>query len=356
MMLIRNDPWRLDQTEMIRASNRRVWVMSVIAILIGFGLMLDCAVVQADELAQAGASSEVVDASDLDIIDCHTHFYDPSRPEGVPWPDKDSALYRTVLPRHFRDQQQYRPVTGTIIVEANARLEDNAWLLNLAEADPFVVGIVGRLEPGSADFAKHLRRFAANPLFRGIRVSVAVIQRLLDRDQLDDLTLLADRGLMLDVNGGPQTPAVIAQLAARVPKLRIVLNHIGNVGVTSAPPPEAWQAGIQAAAKHPNVFCKVSALVESAAHHSGQPAPDNLEFYRAYLDVVWNAFGEDRLIYASNWPVSERGASYETLQRLVFEYVSEHGTEATKKFASLNSKRAYQWTERPGRRNGTNGL
>ena len=285
----------------------------------------------------------------LDIIDCHTHFYDPSRPEGVPWPPKDSPLYRTVLPDDFRDLVQYRPVTGTVIVEASNRVEDNAWLLELAKDDPFIVGIVGNLTPGMPEFAGHVKRFAANPLFRGIRIQVQLVKELLQQNKLDDLKLLADHDLELDVNGGPETPVAIARLAPLLPSLRIVLNHIGNVRVTADAPPADWKTGIQAAAKHQNIYCKISALVEGAAR-DGQEAPDDLAFYKPYIDVVWNAFGDDRVIYGSNWPVSDMAASYEKLQRIVMEYATEKGDDAIRKFCSLNAKQAYKWVEREGRR------
>ena len=285
----------------------------------------------------------------LDLIDCHTHFYDPTRPEGVPWPSKGSPLYRTVLPADLRDLVQYRPVTGTVIVEASDRVEDNAWLLELAKTDPFIVGVVGNLTPGVPEFAGHVKRFAANPLFRGIRIQAQLLKDLLQQNNTDDLKLLADYDLELDVNGGPDTPETIARLAPLLPSLRIVLNHIGNVRVTADAPPAEWKTGIQTAAKHQNIYCKISALVEGAAR-DGQEAPDNLAFYKPYIDVVWNAFGDDRVIYGSNWPVSDMAASYEKLQRIVMEYAAEKGEAATRKFCSLNAKEAYKWIERKGRR------
>ncbi|MFT5468847.1 MAG: L-fuconolactonase [Verrucomicrobiales bacterium] len=294
------------------------------------------------------ANSDV--AADLDIIDCHTHFFDPTRPKGIPWPGKDSPLYRTILPKHLRELKTFRPLTGTVIVEASPRLEDNAWLLEIAKDDPFVVGIVGNLEPGGPDFAENLKRFAANPLFRGIRVSVQLVEQLLEADSLGDLQRLADHDLALDVNGGPETPGVVGQLAGKLPELRIVQNHIGNVPVSTDAPPADWQAGIRAAATHPNVFCKISALLESAwAVSKSRTVPRDLAFYRPYLDVVWNAFGDDRVIYGSNWPVSEKASDYATLQRIYLEYASEKGEEATRKFCAPNSKKAYAWAERAGR-------
>ncbi len=318
----------------IRRINRRQWIAGSAAGAVGLGLSS----LFADERT-----------AELDIIDCHTHFYDPTRPEGIPWPPKDSPLYRTVLPQDLRVLKKHRPVTGTVIVEASNRVEDNAWLLELAKDDPFIVGIVGNLTPGTPDFKKHVARFAADPLFRGIRISAKLLQDLLQKEQTEDLKLLADHDLELDVNGGPETPTMIAKLAVLLPSLRIVLNHIGNVHVTADKPPGDWQTSIQTAAKHSNVFAKISALVEGAAR-DGKSAPGDLAFYKPYIDVVWNAFGDDRVIYGSNWPVSDGAADYETLQRIVMEYAALKGDAATRKFCSLNAKQAYKWVERPGRR------
>lgn len=314
--------------------SRRQWIISGVAGTVGLGLRPLPAAEPAEE---------------LDIIDCHTHFYDPTRPEGIPWPPQDSPLYRTVLPQDLRALKKYRPVTGTVIVEASNRVEDNAWLLELAKDDPFIVGIVGNLTPGMPGFKNHVTRFAADPLFRGIRISVQLLQDLLQKDKIEDLKLLADHDLELDVNGGPDTATTLAQLAGLLPSLRIVLNHIGNVRITSEKPPLDWETGIQSAAKHTNVFAKISALVEGAAR-DGKSTPSDLAFYKPYIDVVWNAFGDERVIYGSNWPVSDGAADYNTLQRIVLEYAALKGDAATQKFCSLNAKQAYKWVERPGRR------
>ncbi|MFN7333600.1 MAG: amidohydrolase family protein [bacterium] len=281
----------------------------------------------------------------LEIIDCHTHFYDPTRPQGVPWPGQDTKLYRTVLPEHLRALKQFRTVTGTVIVEASPWVEDNQWLLDLAKDDPFIVGIVGNLKLGEPDFTKLLKRFASNPLFRGIRVNAGLVKQLVDKNEIADFQKLAELDLSLDVNGGPDTPAALARLASKLPTLRIILNHIGNVRITKDTPIADWQSGIAEAANHPNVFAKISGLVEGAAQDN-QPAPQDLDFYRPYINVVWQAFGDQRVIYGSNWPVSERAADYETVQRLALEYAFERGEQATRKFCSLNAMRAYQWVKR----------
>jgi predicted TIM-barrel fold metal-dependent hydrolase len=278
----------------------------------------------------------------LEIIDCHTHFYDPSRPEGVPWPGKGTSLYRTVLPKDLRAVEVFKPLTGTIVVEASPWVEDNAWLLELAARDPFIVGVVGNLQVGHPEFATRLKRFAADKRFRGIRVSSSLVKEHVERGEWGDFQRLSEANLALDVNGGPDTPAILARLAPRVPDLRIVLNHIGNVRISADAPPADWRTGIAAAARQPNVFCKISALVEGAAR-DGQSAPSDLDFYHPYLDAVWEPFGDERVIYGSNWPVSERAATYASLQKITLEYAKARGAAALRNFCAGNSQRAYRW-------------
>lgn len=289
----------------------------------------------------------------LTIIDTHTHFYDPTRPEGVPWPGKGSSLYRTVLPRHYRAQPTPAPVTGTVVVEASNRLEDNQWILDLAKDDPFIVGFVGHLTVGDEDFGKHLKRFAKNPLFRGIRISSAVLRESLADDRmLTDLQKLSDADLSLDVNGRPDMLPDVARLAERLQSLRIIINHVTNLKTDGNPPPRGWTEGMQAAAAHPHVYCKVSALVENAGARVGE-APADVAHYKPMLDALWEIFGGKRLVYGSNWPVSDRGADLATVQSIVTKYFSTKGPQALQRFFAGNARDAYKWIERKEKTTGS---
>ncbi|MHB8521126.1 MAG: amidohydrolase family protein [Limisphaerales bacterium] len=281
------------------------------------------------------------------IIDTHTHFYDPTRPQGVPWPDKsEKRLYRRVRPEDYRALPQPQPVRGTVVVEASSWIEDNAWILELAARDPFIVGFVGHLEPGTDAFRGHLKRFAANRLFRGIRVGGDQLTPGLDQPQfVADLKALAAHDLELDVNGPPTTLPDVARLAAKIPELRMVINHVANLRVDGQAPPNDWLQGMRAAAKHRHVFCKVSGLVEGSGHSDGT-APRDVEFYRPVLDAIWDAFGEDRLVYGSNWPVSELFASLATVQGIVHAYFSAKGKSAEEKVFGKNARAAYKWLNR----------
>jgi predicted TIM-barrel fold metal-dependent hydrolase len=121
------------------------------------------------------------------IIDTHTHFYDPTRPHGVPWPPQnDKVLYRRVLPADYKALPKPQPVTGTVVVEASPWVEDNQWILDLAAKETFIVGFVGNLAVGAEDFRPNLARFSTNQLFRGIRIGADRLRLGLPRARFID--------------------------------------------------------------------------------------------------------------------------------------------------------------------------
>src|SRR5262249_48810357 len=154
-----------------------------------------------------------------------------------------------------------------------------------------------------ADFVKHLTRFAKNERFRGIRVNAAELDDALRSEkQFDRLKAFADTDLTLDLNGGHDTLVLAAHPAEKLPKLRIVVNHMGNPLIDGKEPPAAWRRAVATGGEAgENVFCKLSALVDGTRKRDA--APTDLEFYIPVLNVIWKAFGADRLLYGSNWPV-----------------------------------------------------
>lgn len=302
------------------------------------------------------------------IVDTHTHFYDPTRPQGVPWPPPGSTLLRTVLPADWLAVAEPLGIRQTIVVEASPWVEDNRWLLELAAEQPAILGIVGNLDPRAAGFERHLREFARNPLFLGIRWRQELVP--LDRN-LQQLTrgmqLLDELNLTLDVNVPNNAIPSVCQLASRVPQLPIVINHLGGAGDPGSPPSD-WRHHIRQLAARPNVFMKVSALAEQAkkpirrgrvgrtesserdapgrereAPGRESTAPTDTEYYRPILDHLWDSFGPQRLIYGSNWPVSDLAAPYRAIYQLVADYFAAHGQSACDRYFWDNAQAAYRW-------------
>lgn len=293
-------------------------------------------------LATTVCGAEATALRPAKIIDTHTHFYDPTRPQGVPWPPPtDALLYRTVLPKHYRALPVPQQVDGTVVVEASTWVEDNQWILDLAAGDPFIVGFVGNLPLGTPEFAAHLKRFAAHRVFRGVRIRDGSLEKALgERAFVNDLRAVAERGLSFDVHSPPAWVSQASRLAQLVPDLRLIINHVANAEVKGKEPPEDWRRLMETLSGHPRVFMKVSGLVEGTQRRNGD-APPEAEYYRPVLETLWKIFGPDRLIYGSNWPVSERFAPLSRVQQIALSFFAEKGQAALDKIFWKNARAAY---------------
>jgi L-fuconolactonase len=285
------------------------------------------------------------DERDEKIVDTHIHLYDPTRPQGVPWPPKENALlYRRTLPPDFQAATSGLGVTGAIVIEASVWLEDNQWVLDLAKETPFILGFVGHLEPGDSGFRPNLGRFASNPLFRGIRLSGRTIATGLSQPGfIADLQQLADRDLELDAIGGDTMFRDLVTITRRVPRLRMVINHLPFDPPRDSEARQKGESAFRELGHSPQVYAKVSGVLRS----SGGRTPAELSFYRESLDRLWENFGRDRLLYGSNWPVSNQLAPYPEVLRIVREYFAGKGEAAAERYFWKNSIEAYKWTRRP---------
>jgi L-fuconolactonase len=273
------------------------------------------------------------------IVDTHIHLYDTSRPGGVPWPpEKEAAIYRPILPVEFKSVAGECGVTATVVVEASPILADNDWVLSVTKDDPAFVALVASLKPDAKEFAAELDRLCKDPRFVGIRPRLDQPASPLEPACLKGLKLLAERGKTLDLLSHTFKLTDVAELAGQVPELRIVVNHLAGVHADGAAPPQSWLDEIAQLANHPNVYCKMSGIFQQS---KTRPAPTDPAHYKPVFDAVWKAFGEDRIIYGSNWPVTNLAGDYASQFQLIYDYVASKGQPALENVFWRNANRVY---------------
>ncbi len=281
-------------------------------------------------------------AKPIPAIDTHTHFYDPTRPNGVPWPKpEEKLLYQAHYPAQFRALTAPLNVVGTVVVEASPWVEDNQWILDLAKENSDIVGFIGNLKLGVPEFAAQLKRFSANPLFRGLRVGEKLIAEGLGQAAFErDLQRLGEQKITLDVIGGATLLPHITYITKLAPKLRIVIDHLPFAVWDKDS--SAMKAALPGVARLPQVYAKVS----NVGRRVDGRVIEDIAAYRPHLDALWELFGADRVVFGSNWPVSNLVAPYENLHKIVVEYFGEKGQANAEKFFWRNSRRAYSWVPR----------
>ncbi len=307
-------------------------------------------------------------ASSIPIIDAHIHLGDPTRrrgdaarragpPPGAAPPAgqarRGGGLFtEPTLPERYR-RVVAGPLgfAGAIVVEANAQVEENQWVLDVSEQDPIVLGTVGNLEPEKPGFGQLLERFHKNPLFRGIRYGNLfgrnIATAVENPDFISGLKLLAQADLSLD-SANPDLPLITAilKISDRVPNLRLIIDHLPQMVVPTDPAGrDQNDAVMREFQKRPQVFVKVTEIFRFV----DDKVPEDLELYRPRLDEIYETFGEDRVLFGSDWPYSDRWVPPETRLRLVREYFTAKGTAVAEKYFWKNSAKAYKWTRRgPG--------
>ena len=298
--------------------------------------------------AAAGRATNSLDARPTPVLDAHIHLFDPGRPGGVPWPEKTDPIYKPALPARYASIARPFGIVGAVAIEASPLPADNDWVLHLIEDHPIIVGYVGNLIPGASSFANDLNRLHANPRFLGIRCG-NLWNRDLSRDAANpafivDLRRLASAGLAMDsANPDPALIAALRHISEQVPDLRIVIDHLPHASPPTQPDAlRKYQADLRALAANPDVFVKLSEIPVRV----NDRLLTGIAHYRENLDALWNLFGEDRVLFGSDWPNSDHVATYAQTFGLIHRYVEAKGPTAMHKFFFQNSVAAYRWQPR----------
>ncbi|HLZ90694.1 MAG TPA: amidohydrolase family protein [Candidatus Acidoferrum sp.] len=271
-------------------------------------------------------------------IDSHQHFwrYDAVRDAWIT--EAMAVLKRDFLPADLAAELAANGIDASIAVQAAQSETETMFLLDLAEKSERIAGVVGWVDLQSSNVAERLEHFSHFPKLRGFRhvAQAEPDDRFLVRENfVNGVAHLHAFGFTYDLLVYPkQLPAAI-ELCSRLPQQRFVLDHLAKPEI-KAGKTSPWAAQIQEIAQHKNVCCKLSGMVSEADWNNWQP-----EDFRPYLDVVFDAFGADRLLFGSDWPVCLVAATYHQVEQLIADYLKGFSESAKEKIFGANATRFY---------------
>ena len=254
-------------------------------------------------------------------IDSHQHFW-RYNPEEYDWSDDPmSALRRNFLPADLKPELEASGFDACVAVQTRQTLEETRWLLQLAEDNRFIAGVVGWVDLRAENIHDQLAEFSKSLRLVGIR---HIVQGepddrfLLRTDFLRGIAALEEFSLTYDILIYPRHLPTAIEFVQRFPKQLFVLDHLAKPFI-QAQTIEPWASHIRELAKFPNVFCKVSGMVTEADWKSWKPA-----HFKPYLEIALESFGPDRLMIGSDWPVCKVAGSFGQVTSLVNDLLEDY--------------------------------
>ena len=271
-------------------------------------------------------------------IDAHQHFWKYT-PADYPWmTDQLAPLRRDFLPDDLAPLLHGSGLDGCIAVQAQQTIDEARWLLGLADQYPFIRGVVGWVDLRSEQVDEQLAELAAHPKFVGVR---HVVQDepddrfLLRPDFLRGVGRLLKFDLTYDILIYPRQLPTTLEFVARFPDQPFVVDHLAKPALRDGEL-SPWREQMRELARHANVWCKVSGLVTEADWSTWEPID-----FRPFLEVAFGAFGVDRLMFGSDWPVCTLAGSYARVHSLVSEYAQALPADAHAKLFGGTAARFY---------------
>lgn len=271
------------------------------------------------------------------IIDSHQHFwnYEPKKHSWID--DEMKSIRRDFLPDELAQVYKENEIIGSVVVEAYQAETETAFLLSLAKQHPFIKGVVGFVDLKADTIQERLDYFSQFNLLKGFR---AVLQSqdpsyMLQPAFLRGIGMLKKYGFTYDVLVFPKHLAAVKELVQNNPDQSFVIDHLAKPYI-KAGEIEAWAKDMRELAQYPNLYCKISGMVTEADYKKWKP-----ENFTPYLDVVVNAFGTQRIMYGSDWPVCLVAASYAQVLSIVKNYFSSFTPDEQAAFFAGNATRFY---------------
>lgn len=272
-------------------------------------------------------------------IDSHQHFwrYDPVRDN---WITNDmSVIARDFLPGDLLPILQKNGIDGSVLVQTCHMEEDNRFMLEMAEQNDFIKGVVGWVNLQSIKVEDKLKYYHdRHPKMKGFRhvLQADPDDQLMLRDSFKrGISLLNKYGFTYDILIYPKHLKYAAHLVAEFPDQKFVLDHLAKPHIKAKEIGE-WKRDIEALSKYQNVYCKVSGMLTEADWHSWKT-----EDFTPYLDTVFNAFSINRVMYGSDWPVCKLAGGYNRAMEILQIYTSRFSAEEQNQFFGGNAIKFY---------------
>ncbi|MCZ8519565.1 MULTISPECIES: amidohydrolase family protein [Paenibacillus] len=271
-------------------------------------------------------------------IDAHQHFIDYSTEE-YPWiGEGHEVLKRSFLPGDLKPLLESIGFEASVAVQARQSLKETEWLLQLAEEHDWIKGVVGWVDLCSPEVERQLEQFAGHPRLKGVRHVIhdePDLDFMLREDFLRGLSRLSAYGLTYDLLLFEQHLPNAVTVVNQFPELRFVLDHLAKpriAGKSAA----GWSRDVRRLAQSPNVYCKLSGMVTEADWGGWKP-----EEFTPFLDVVFDAFGPERLMIGSDWPVCTLSRDYRAVMGIVTGYLEAYPSDVRDQVLGGNCARFY---------------
>lgn len=302
-----------------------------------------------DAASPALAAGGAVNQSTIPVCDTHLHLWDLEKFR-LPWLSSDGVqpINRSFVMKDYLKATVKQNVAKAVYMEVNVASElqtkEAKYVLALCERDdnPMVGAVIGG-SPQSADFKAYVENLAGNPYLKGVRTVLQDPDRpkgmCLQPQFVENVKLLGEHGLRYDLCMRPGELLDGAKLAEMCPKTQFVLDHCGNLSVQNddARLRAEWEKGIKELAGLPNVMCKISGIIVTADRENWTPAD-----LAPNMNFCMDTFGEDRVMFAGDWPVCTLTAPFGGWLGALKEIVKDRSKRFQHKLFHDNAVRFYE--------------
>jgi len=274
----------------------------------------------------------------MPVIDAHQHFwiYDPVKDSWIT--DEMQILKRNYMPVDLQHEMSRAGVDGTVAVQATQSEQETDFLIQLADAYPFIQGVVGWVDLCSDALEERLRAYQKIPVVKGFRhiVQSEPDDFLLRAEVQRGIAALGRYGFTYDILIYPHQLTAVLSLVEHLPAQPLVIDHLAKP-LIGAKQMEPWASLMKALARAPHLYCKLSGWATEASWHQWQK-----EDVYPYFDVIFEAFGAERILFGSDWPVCLLAASYTQIKQTVEAYLMHYFPEALSAVMGENAIRFYR--------------